>query len=463
MKRPLLILGLSVLTAGCTLAPRYERPAPPVPAAFPQGGPYKPAEPSAPTLPVDWKTVFGDARLQRLIDAALTQNRNLRQTVANVQAAHAQFEVQRSALLPSVNASGQVVYQHQPAALGGAVTPGRIVGANIGLSAYELDLFGRLRSLSDAAFQQYLAGEEGRRAARLSLVAETANAYLTLAAQRTLLAVSLDNRKSAEQSLSLTQSRFTGGVASELDVSQAQTLVQQARANAAAYVVDAATAKDALDLLVGSTVAEADLPSGLDEIAPSIASPPAGLSSDILLTRPDVLQAEHLLRAANAQIGAARAAFFPKITLTGQDGYASAGLNTLFGGANSSWSFTPAISVPLFAGGRNLGNLRTTEAQRDAAVAAYERAVQAAFRDVSDALAAAGGTVERLSAQQALVAAASNAVRLSNARYERGADTYLNLLIAQRTLYAAQQSLVTAQLANVSSRVSLYRALGGGA
>jgi multidrug efflux system outer membrane protein len=330
------------------------------------------------------------------------------------------------------------------------------------VSGYEVDLFGRLRSLSDAAFQQYLASDEGRRAAQISLVAETVTAYLTLAADRQLADVSTQTETSARQTLSLTQSRFDAGIASQLDVSQAQTVVQQARAAAAAYVVDAAQAKDALDLLVGQTVADADLPASLDQIAPNIAPVPAGLSSQVLLSRPDVLQAEHLLRSANAEIGAARAAFFPQISLTGQDGFESTSLSSLFKGANNSWSFAPSVTVPLFAGGRNLGNLHSSQAQRDAAVAAYENAVQSAFRDVADALASAGGTVEQLSAQEALVAAASQALTLATARYERGADTYLNMLDAQRILFAAQEGLVSIKLANVSSRVTLYRALGGG-
>jgi multidrug efflux system outer membrane protein len=319
-----------------------------------------------------------------------------------------------------------------------------------------------LRSQSDSAFEQYLASDEGRRSAQISLVAETVTAYLTLAAYQQLVSVSQQTEQSARQTLSLTQSRFNAGAASQLDVSQAETVEEQARANAAAYAVDAAQAKDALDLLVGQTVAPADLPASLDEIAPSIASVPAGLSSQVLLTRPDVLQAEHLLRSANAQIGAARAAFFPQISLTGQDGFESTSLSSLFKGANNSWSFAPSVTLPIFTGGKNLGNLRSSDAQRDSAVAAYESAVQSAFRDVADALASAGGTVDQLNAQQALVASATQALTLATARYERGADTYLNMLDAQRTLYAAQEGLVSIKLANVSSRVTLYRALGGG-
>jgi multidrug efflux system outer membrane protein len=252
------------------------------------------------------------------------------------------------------------------------------------------------------------------------------------------------------------------GIASGLDVSQADTVAQQARAGAAAYAVNAAQAKDALDVLVGHAVDEADTASTLDDADGGVAHVAAALPSTVLLQRPDVLQAEATLKAANAQIGAARAAFFPQITLTGQDGYASLSLSNLFKGGNNTWSFNPAVTLPLFTGGQNLGNLHSAQASRDAAVAAYEAAVQGAFRDVADGLAAAGGTVEQLDAQQAYVAAASDAVTLSTARYDRGADTYLNVLTAQQTLYSAQEGLVTAKLANISSRVTLYRALGGG-
>ena len=459
--RRALSLSLVGLLAGCTWAPPYQRPALPVPQAFPQGGAYQAADADK-ALPPDWKSVFLDPRLQGLIETALKQNRNLRQTVANVRAAHAQFEVQRAALFPMVNATGTMVQQHLPTALGGgAFQPSRYYEASLGVSSYEVDLFGRLRSLSSEAFEQYLASDEGRRSAEISLAAEVADAYLTLAADRELLAVSRDTQTSAQKSLDLTQGRFNAGVASELDVDQAQTVVQQARANAAAYAVSAAQAKDNLDLLVGQAVAEDQIASSMDEVATSFAPIRVGLNSSVLLERPDVLQAEHTLKAANADIGAARAAFLPQITLTGQDGFASTSLNGLFKGPNNSWSFTPSVTIPIFAGGRNLGNLHTSQAQRDADVAAYENVVQSAFKDVADALASTGGTVEQVNAQQALVVAANKALTLSTARYERGADTYLNALDAQRTFYAAQLGLVTARLSNLSGRVSLYRALGG--
>jgi multidrug efflux system outer membrane protein len=460
---PAAALLSAALLAGCgTLEPAYHRPAPPVPAVFPQGAPYASAQPGAvPAAQVAWRSVFTDPKLQGLIETGLAQNRDLRAAIANVEAAHAQFEVQRSQLLPSVNAEGSLTRARAPGPTGAHVET-TTFSAGVGVSAYELDLFGRLRSLSKAAFEQYLASEEGRRAAQLSLVAEIAEAYLTLAGDRSLLAVSRATEKSGQDTLDLTERRLDAGVASGLDVAQARTVVQQARASAAAYAVAAAQAKDALDLLVGRTVPEDRTPAGLEPIVASFVEPPAGLSSQVLLSRPDVLEAEHQLRAANADIGAARAAFFPSITLTGQAGSISPTLSGLFKGSSSVWSFAPAINLPIFTGGRNRANLRYSQATRDAAVAAYEGAVQSAFREVADALAQRGGSAEQFAAQQALVQASTEALTLSTARYEQGSDTYLNTLESQRTLYAAQLGLVSIELNRTLSLVELYRALGGG-
>ena len=462
--KPFAVLALTGgLLAGCaTLEPAYQRPAAPIPAAFPQGGPYAAVQPAAtPPAQTSWKSVFGDPKLQGLIETALTQNRDLRAAVANVQAAHAQFEVQRSQLLPTVEASGSATYAREPGITGAHVDT-HSFSAGIGVASYELDLFGRLRSLSKAAFEQYLATDEGRQAAQLTLVAEVAEAYLTLAGDRSLLAVSVQTQTSGQESLDLAQRRLDAGVASGLDVDQARTVVEQAKANVAAYTVQAAQAKNALDRLVGQVVTEDRTPRGLEETMASFAEVPAGASSDILLSRPDVLQAEHTLRAANADIGAARAAFFPSITLTGEAGTLSPNLSGLLKGSNSVWSFGPAINLPIFTGGRNQANLKVSQAQRDAAVATYEGAIQTAFRETADALALRGGSAAQLAAQQALVEASADALKLSTARYEQGSDTYLNTLEAQRTLYGAQLGLVTIELARTNNLVDLYRALGGG-
>ncbi|RAK60829.1 hypothetical protein DJ021_13925 [Phenylobacterium hankyongense] len=454
------LVATAALVGGCSLDPAYRRPAAPIPSSWPQGAPYAAPTPGAVAGPVDWRGLVADAKLAALIDTALADNRDLRAAVANAQIARAQFEAQRSLLFPTLDATASANYVRTPLPGGGHQNV-RTISAGLAVSAYELDLFGRQRSLSRAAFEQYLATDEGRRAVQLSLIAETATSYLTLAADRSFVTLALSTRRSAEESLALTQRRFTAGVASQLDVRQAETVVEQARADAARYAIAAAQAKNALDLVVGRTVDEAQTPAGLEEVASSFRPIPVGVRSDVLLARPDVLQAEHQLRAANADIGAARAAFFPSITLTGAAGGASPALSSLFRGANASWSFTPSVVLPIFAGGRNRANLRGARAAKDFAVAQYEGAVQAAFRDVADALAGRGGLAEQRTAQEALVVAAADALRLSTARYERGADTYLNTLDAQRVLYAAQQGAVAVRLNDLANVVTLYRALGG--
>jgi multidrug efflux system outer membrane protein len=474
---PALASTALALSACGTLAPAYHRPVAPVPANWPQGEAY-PA-PSGPEVaqPPAWKTTFTDAKLQGLIDTALTQNRTLRAAVADVAAARAQYDVQRANLLPTVNATAGAVYSKEPLTSTGlpgttgstgaaaAATPRAIethaFTAGLGVTDYELDLFGKQRSLSQAAFEQYLATDEGRSAAQLSLVAEVANAYLTLAADRTLLSLAKETQRSGDETLNLTQHRFENGIASQLDVSQAQTIVQQARADVARYTAAAARDKNALDLAVGAQVDESRTPATIDEASAGLADVPAGLSSQILLSRPDVLQADHSLRSANANIGAARAAFFPSITLTGQAGVASSSLSGLFNNPIGVWSFAPAITLPIFDAGRNSANLRVTKAQKDSAVAQYEAAVQAAFRDVADGLADRAGTMRQLDAEQALVKASADALRLSTARYERGVDPYLTTLDSQRQLYAVQQALIAVQLARAQNTVTLYKALGG--
>lgn len=454
-------LLLCGLLGACTLDPAYRRPAPPVPADFPQGRSYAaPAGDAA--VPADWRQVFTDPDLQAVIEQALAQNRDLRVAVADIQSAQAQVAVQRSALLPAVNASASETQEQTPNTFvpGGGSLKLRLYSASIGFSSWELDLFGRTRSLTRAAYDQFLAAEDNRRAVQVSLIAQVATQWFTYAADRDLLAVAEDTLKSQQASLDLTRARFNGGVASELDLHQAETTVEQARSDVAEFTTTLAQARNALDLLVGAPVPEARLPKTLPMRA--VAEVKAGLSSQVLLARPDVLQAEHQLQSANADIGAARAAFFPTISLTGQAGQESSALQTLFNAASRTWLFEPNVSLPIFAGGRNLANLKAAKAQRDAALAQYEKAIQSAFRDVADALARGGTIGEQLAAQQALVNASSQALTLTNARYERGADPYLNVLVAQRALYGAQQSLISTGLIRLTNAVSLYRALGGG-
>jgi multidrug efflux system outer membrane protein len=464
MRTALIALTALSLSACGTLAPHYERPAAPVPATWPQGQAYPAASGPETAAPPDWRATFTDARLQGLIQTALGENRSLRAAVADVAAARAQYDVQRSSLLPTVSATGQATYARAPV----PDATGKLVGqeshgftAGVGVSAYELDLFGRQRSLSNAAFEQYLATDEGRRAAQLAVISEVANDYIALAADRALLQIAVQTQGAGQESLDLTQHRFQEGVSSELDVRQAQTIVEQARADVARYTAAAARDKNALELAVGAPVDDASTVQTMEEVFAGLAEVPAGLKSDILLLRPDVLQAEHQLRAANANIGAARAAFFPSITLTGGVGQASSSLGGLFSNGVSTWSFIPAISLPIFDAGRNSANLRLTKAQRDAAVAQYEGAIQTAFREVADALADRAGTERQLEAERALVEASAGALRLATARYQRGTDPYLTTLESQRQLYVVEQGLVLVELARAQNTVALYRSLGG--
>jgi multidrug efflux system outer membrane protein len=452
---------MGAVLGGCTLDPAYKRPPPPVPASFPQGPSYAPPADRA-DAPTSWRAVFTDPDLQAAIDLALTQNRDLRAAVADIQSAQAQVAVQRSALLPAITGSAGETQEQTPNTFipGGGSLNLRLYSASIGFSNWELDLFGRTRSLTRAAFDQFLAAEDNRRAVQVSLVAQVATAWLTYAADRDLLSVAQQTLTSQQASLDLTRARFNGGVASELDVSQAETTVEQARSDVANFTTTLAQAKNALDLVVGAAVPEARLPKALP--AEGVAEVKAGLGSQVLLARPDVLQAEHQLQSANANIGAARAAFFPQISLTGQVGQESTALQTLFNAASRTWLFEPNVTVPIFEGGRNVANLKAAKAQRDTAVAQYEKAIQSAFRDVADALAREGTIGEQLAAQRALVNSASQALTLTNARYERGTDPYVNVLVAQRTLYGAQQSLISTALIRLTNAVSLYRALGGG-
>jgi multidrug efflux system outer membrane protein len=453
---------LCVLLGACTLDPAYRRPTPPVPASFPQGPSYAPPAEGPAAAQIGWRTLFADPDLQAVIELALTNNRDLRAAVANIASAQAQTEVQRSALFPSVSASASETQQQSPSAFlpGRGAIQSRFYSASIGFSSWELDLFGRARSLTRAAYDQYLASQDNRRAVQVSLIAQVATQWFTYAADRELLAVAQETLKTQQASLDLTRARFNGGVASELDLHQAETTVEQARSDVASFTTALAQARNALDLLVGAPTPEARLPKALP--AEGVAEVRAGLSSQVLLSRPDVLQAEHQLQSANADIGAARAAFFPQIGLTGQVGQESTALQTLFDAASRTWLFQPSVSLPIFTGGRNVGNLKAAEAQRDAALAQYEKAIQSAFRDVADALARQGTIDEQLAAQQALANSASQALALTNARYERGTDPYLSVLVAQRTLYGAQQSLIAARLTRLANAVSLYRALGGG-
>jgi len=468
MRRPIpkLVASLalaSTLLAGCALEPAYHRPAPPVPAQWPAGPAY--VAPADVTV-ADWREVFLDSKLQAVISQALANSRDLRVAIAQIQASRAQYHIQRADLLPKINAQAGMStgrdYTGLPPILGGAYQNATTYSTSVGTTAYELDLFGRVRSLTKSALEAYLATEEAKRSTQISLVAEVASDYLTYAADASLLQVSKATVTSAQSNFDLARRRLEGGIASQLDVSSAETILDQAQDDVARYTTQVAQDKNALDLVVGAAVAPENLPTGVDDPATRLGEAPDALNSNVLLRRPDVREAEHTLRGANANIGAARAAFFPSISLTASGGTQSASLSNLFSRGAGVWSFAPTVTLPIFAGGANLANLDYAKAQDRIDVAQYEKAIQTAFREVADALAQRGTITERLRAQRAQVAAAAQSLRLAEALYKRGSDSYLDVLTAQRTLYSAQQSLIAVQLIAQTNTVTLYKVLGGG-
>jgi multidrug efflux system outer membrane protein len=463
--------ALVTLLGACTLEPHYHRPPAPVPAI--EGG----AAGEAIATEIGWREFFPDPRLQRLIELALSDNRDLRIAALNVQSAQMQYRIQRAELFPTISASAVEQVQHIPVGVLAAQTPGAANAAGappangvtehtydvgVGFANYELDLFGRVRSLSHAALHEYFSSGETRRSVQLSLVAEVVTAYLAVCADQTLLDITRNTLKSQEDSYALTQKQFDGGTTTELARLQAETTVDTARANLAQYKRQIAQDRDALQLLLGVSIPEdIDFSGGLDR-ANMVAELKEGIPSDVLVRRPDVLAAEHRLMTTNAEIGAARAAFLPAISLTGNFGTESTQLSGLFKGGSRAWTFSPQISVPIFAGGVNVANLRASKLARDTATAQYEKAIQTAFREVADALVARGTLDEQLTAQQALVRASSTAYRLADMRYRGGVDSYLSALDAQRTLYGAQQQLQIVRLSRLQNLVTLYKALGGG-
>ncbi len=458
------ILASVVTAAGCrTMAPDYERPEPPVPADFAQADASADG-PQASDIP--WQTFIADGSLRTVVDQALAHNRDLRRAALNIERARALYRIQRSNLFPTVNASGSAVRQRIPEGLfggaGGAFNAEQYT-ANVGVSGYELDVFGRLRSLNDRAVQTYLATEQARRAVQVALVAEVTQAYLTYGADLDRLALARETLAAQETSLKLTRQRLEAGIASALDARQAETTVERARADVAQFTARVEQDRLALDLIVGAPVDPAMLPSGGAVAVTAVNDLPAGLSSQVLLQRPDIMAAEHQLRATYANIGAARANFFPTISLTGSAGVASRALDGLFTGAAGAWSFAPQIVMPLFNAGRNRATLEVAEVDRELAVAEYEQAIQRAFREVADALAVRATIDEQLAAREAVVRAAEDGLRLADARFQGGVDNYLPVLDAQRALYQAQQDLIAVRLARHANAVSLYRSLGGGA
>lgn len=460
-------LTLLVLSGCANLAPSSARPEAPVPAAWPAGAAYNAdgvgqAGPQA--IEVPWQEYYGDERLKRLITLALANNRDLRIAALTVERARAQHRIQRAERLPQVDGSASGSSQRIPedlSASGKAQTIDQYSVA-LGVSSFELDLFGRVRNLEEQALAQYLATEEAHRAVQISLIAEVAVAYLDVAADRESLELARQTLTAQQATHALMQRRMELGVASELEVRQAQTRVEAARVDVARYTTLVAQDENGLNLLVGAPVPAELLPESLTGSLAAGAGLMPGLPAEILLRRPDILAAEQLLKGFNASIGAARAAFFPRITLTGSMGLGSDGLAGLFDADSGAWLFAPKITLPIFDAGSRWSRLWVAQADRDIALARYEKAIQTAFREVADALAQQGTIDEQLAAQQALTEASNRNYLLSQARYEKGVDSYLAVLDAQRSLYAAQQGLIATRLTRQLNLVTLYKVLGGG-
>lgn len=463
MKLNRLSLALLLVTGlqGCSLIPEYHRPEASVQTTWPQGPAYPTGTPVN-SMP-DWQTFFRDPALRQLIQVSLAHNLDLRKAALNVQAYRAQYDIQRADLLPTVDlgaSSSRARVPHDLTTSGKAEIQSQ-AGVEVGLSSYELDVFGRIRSLNAAALEQYLATDEAQSSVRIGLISNVATAYLTWRTDQALLQVTHDTLDSYTKSLSLIDSSAQAGTASALDVRQARTLVEGARAQMHLYTRQVAQDANGLQLLLGT-----QLPRSLAATAALdpdlLADVPAGLPSDLLIRRPDIRAAEHRLQAANANIGAARAAFFPSISLTAAAGTTSHHLDGLFDGGSGSWSFSPQINVPIFNGGRLRANLDGAEIEKDINVAQYQQSIQTAFREVADGLAAKGTYDGQMQAQTALVQADQEYYDMARQRYEEGVDNYLTLLDAQRELFGARQQLLTDRLQQLTSQVQLYKALGGG-
>ena len=452
----LLAVFIAVVLPGCTMAPTYTRPEAPVPTVWPNGPAYQeqmgtPSSREAADIP--WQEFFVDRQLQGLIKLALENNRNLRIAALNIERSQAQYRIQRATLLPELDAAASATNQ---------AAPSRKYSVGIGVSSYELDLFGRVQSLKDQALEQYLATEQAQRTVRISLIAEVAATYLNLAADRERLKLAQETLKTQQTTFQLIQRRFEVGASSELDLQQAQTQVDSARVDVARYTTLAAQDENNLNLVVGTEVQAELLPQALSETLTAVADISPGLPSGVLLQRPDVLQAENLLKGYNANIGAARANLFPRITLIASYGTASGELAGLFKPGSGGWSYAPQIILPIYDTGSRLAQLKVAQADKDIAIAQYEKAIQTAFREVADALAQRGTIDEQVAAQESLLTATGKRSILSQARYDKGIDSYLNILDAQRSLYSAQQGLIGTRLTRLVNLVTLYKVLGGG-
>jgi len=467
MNRQLLFLlaGIALLLGGCSLAPNYTQPKAPIPVEWPQGKAYKSvqAAPGAERIPVlKWRDFFTDLRLQKLIETALNNNRDLRLAALNVERARALYGVQRAELFPSASAVGTGSKQQSSSDL---TRPGeprttKQFNVDLGITSWEIDFFGRIRSLKEQALQEYMATEEARRSAQIALVARVAGVYLTLAADRGNLKLARSTLETQQGVYDLIRRQYEVGLANELDLLRAKTQVDAALGDVARFMQLTAQDQNALNLLTGSPISKQLLPADLSSVSPFKEISP-GLSSKVLLRRPDIMEAEHQLKAAYAFIGVARATLFPRIALTTTVGTASDELSGLFNSGSGTWSFAPQITMPIFDA-RTWAALRVSKTVRKIALTQYEMVIQTAFREVADSLAVQGTVDRQVEAQQSLVNALAETYRLSVNRYTNGIDSYLGVLDAQRSLYAAKRGLIVLRLAKLANEVRIYAVLGGG-
>lgn len=449
------VIALSMMLAGClSLDPDYQRPAAPVPATWPGQN----ADGSAPAVLSNWQQVMGDSRLKNVVARALASNRDLRKAISDIEQAKALYGEERASLFPTLNAG---LTSTRSRTTDAGVTGSAEASGSV--SSFEIDLFGHNRSLSRAAKETWLASEFTAQNTRLTLIAETATAWVTLAADNSNLLLAQETMASAGKTLEITQRRQAAGVADGADMNEAMTVYQSARASVASYQTLVAQDRNALTLLAGESLPDSLLPGPLDKLNDNaIALVPAGVSSSLLLRRPDVQEAEHSLKSANADIGAARANFFPTLSLTSSAGVASSSLSSLFSHGANVWSFAPSLSLPLFAGGANVAALKYAEAEKQGLIAAYEKAIQSGFKDVADALARRATLSEQMDAQREYVAAAQRSLDLSLHGYQAGSGDYLTVLTNQRTLWSAQLELIALQQTDYDNRITLWQSLGGG-
>lgn len=464
MSAKLLMVLLPCLLAGCvSLDPHYDRPNDAVSSSTPTGDAYRGLQGTpANYRDISWQDYVLDSKLRQVVAMALDSSRDLREAVASVKSAHAQYGEQRADLFPTISAGVSGTRSRALTGEGNQTALSNTYSAEGSVSSFELDLFGKNQSLSRQQYETYLGTLEGARSTRLTVLYNTVDYWLQLAADRSNLAIAKETAESARQSLEVTRKRLQNGVDSMVDVASAETTYQSAQADVASYTTSVAQDKNALDLVVGKRVPDSLLPQDIESIGNALKTVPAGVSSDALNNRPDVLQAEHNLKAANANIGAARASFFPSITLTASGGVGSADLSSLFKNGAGIWSFAPSISLPIFKGGYNVSYLNYTKAQKEYYVAVYEKSVQTAFSEVADALARRGTINDQLTSQRNNVAASQTYYHLADLRYQNGVDTYLNALTAQRTLYTARTSLVSVEQAYYQNLNTFYKVLGGG-